>query len=389
MKKSLSNYDHFLVFIFFLSLGFGPLLHFFNPVKVLSVSLFVVFIPFLLLFFLFCKNLTKLRNKLFFLIISSMFFLILLLRNIFYDEGIIPLIIENIFALYIPMLWMLFKNFDFTSKRSNTFLLLIKLFLIIYSLNSLFYVFGLPNINLISDDTIIGSRFNGLLGGSNVTGNFISLLLVLLISTNNKLSVFQVILFGSLAFFGVLPTLSKGSYFIVLIATFYAIVRQLNKKTLKKSFLIMIFVIFLLNTSISRVFVFLISFNDRLSSQAFSSGRLERIEFAFNLFSQDLQNILIGIPIKYQTSFNDTSLSISDNSLLLISANFGIPFLIFSLLFILNQFRDIGKISMNLKFYIVIIIFVLLINNAVLYFQFCVFAIAGYYFIKSRNLNIN
>jgi len=299
-----------------------------------------------------------------------------------------PLIIKNIFVLYIPMTLMIFKHFDFTPKRSNAFLLIIKLFLIIYSLNSLFYIFGLPNINFLSDDDIIGSRFNGILGGANVTANFIAILFVLLISQKNKLSIFQVIFFGSLAFIGVLPTLSKGSIFIVLLAIVYGTFRQLKRKKLQTSLLITIFVIFLYNSSLGLVVNFLISFNERLTGPKLSSGRLERIEFAYKLFLQDFQNIFIGIPSVNQTSYYDTTLSISDNSLLLISANFGIPFLILFYLFIRIAMRNREKISINLKFFISIIIFSLLTNNAVLYFQFCVFAIAGYYFIKSKPLEM-
>jgi hypothetical protein len=298
------------------------------------------------------------------------------------------LIIDNIYVLYIPMALMMFKNFDFTSNRSNAFLLIIKLFLIIYSLNSLFYIFGLPNINVLSDDAIIGSRFKGILGGSNVTANFIAILFVFLISQNNKLSMLQVVFFGSLAFFGVLPTLSKGAIFIVSLATVYGTFRQFKRKKLYTSFLITIFVIFLYNSSLGRAITFLISFNERATTEDLSSGRLERIEFAYKLFSQEFQNILIGIPSINQTSYNDATLSISDNSLLLISANFGIPFLILFFLFIRIEMRNREKISMNLKFFISITIFVLLINNAVLYFQFCVFAIAGYYFIKSKPLEM-
>lgn len=388
MKTSLTYYDHSIILILFLSIGLGPIFHFFSPVQFLTVSLFIVFIPFFILFVLFIKNLAKFRNLQFFLFISFMFFFILFLRSLSYNEKTMPLIIDNIYVLYIPMALMMFKYFDFTPNRSNAFLLIIKLFLIIYSLNSLFYIFGLPNINVLSDDAIIGSRFKGILGGSNVTANFIAILFAFLISQNNKLSMLQLFFFGSLAFFGVLPTLSKGAIFIVLLATVYGTFRQFKRKKLHTSFLITIFVVFLYISSLGRAITFLISFNERTTGEDLSSGRFKRIEFSYKLFSQDFQNTLIGIPSINQTSYYDATLSISDNSLLLISANFGIPFLILFFLFIRIEMRNREKISMNLKFFISIIIFVLLINNAVLYFQFCVFAIAGYYFIKSKPLEM-
>jgi len=286
------------------------------------------------------------------------------------------------------MTLMLFKHFDFTPKRSNAFLLIIKLFLIINSLNSLFYILGLPNISFISDDSIIGSRFTGILGGANVTASFIAILFVLLTSQNNKLSIFQVIFFGSFAFIGVLPSLSKSSIFIVLLAIVYGTYRQFLRKKVLTPLLITIFVIFLYNSSLGVFIDYFISFNERLSGSNLSSGRLDRIELAYNLFLQEFHYNIIGIPSVNQTSSYDSDLSISDNSLLLISANFGIPFLILYFLYIRTVMRNREKISKNLKFLSLIIIFVLLINNGVLYFQFCTFAIAGYYFIKSKPLEI-
>ena len=387
-NTSLSFYDHTIILILLLSLGLGPIFHFFFPVQFLTVSLFIVFTPFLLLFVLFIKNIAKFRSRLFFLFVLFLFLFILLLRYLFYDEKFLTLIIKNIFVLYIPMTLMLFKHFDFTPKRSNAFLLIIKLFLIINSLNSLFYILGLPNISFIPDDYIIGSRFTGILGGANVTASFIAILFVLLISQNNKLSIFQVIFFGSLAFIGVLPTLSKASIFIILLAIVYGTYRQLLRNKLQSLLLITILVIFLYNSSLGVFIDYFISFNERLNSSNLSSGRLDRIEFAYNLFLQEFHYYFIGIPYLNQTSSYDSTLSISDNSLLLISANFGIPFLILYFLFIRTVMRNREKISKNLKFLSLIIIFVLLINNGVLYFQFCVFAIAGYYFIKSKPLEI-
>lgn len=383
-NTSLTFYDHTIILIILLSLGLGPILHFFSPIQFLSVSLFIVFIPFLLLFGLFIKNIAKFRSLQFFLFVILLFLFILLLRSLFYNEKVLPLIINNMFVLYIPITLMLFKHFDFTPKRSNAFLLIIKLFLIMYSLNSLFYMFGLPNISFTPDDAVIDSRFTGILGGANVTASFIAILFVLLISQNNKLSIFQVIFFGSLAFIGVLPTFSRASIFIVLLAIFYGIYRQFVIKKFQVLLLTTIFVIFLISNSWGVLVNYLNNFNERLTGSSLSSGRLDRIEFAYNLFLQDFHHIFIGIPSVSQTLNYDTTLNISDNSLLLISSNFGIPFLILFFLLIRIVIRNREKISKNLRFLTLITIFLLVINNTVLYFQFCIFVIAGYYFIKSK-----
>ena len=385
-NSSYSDFDNTLIGIFLLIVGLGPGLHYFMPTEVFGFSLLTTLIPFCLLTFLYLKNINKFNDKLFLLFILGILILVLFVRTLIYQENYLTLISSSAYIFYIPFLFSLFKKFEFTIVRRKSFLFIVLVVFLIHSINSIFYLINLPfieNVDKLSDDYVPFSRFTGILGGSNVQANFLAILFCLLVYSDENMGFIKTTILGIISIVCITPTLSRGAVLIVLLNMFYLIIRIFRRQTILAkcvlTFLLILNISLIDNVQFESFYGSIEIFQERFEAEDISGGRLDRLTFAYDKIRENFSAIVFGIPKVGQTKSDE--LNISDNSGTLVLANTGFIFSILFFYYIFFNFNFKYISASHGWVYVVSLALTVFVNNAFLHFQWCVFAIFGYYLI--------
>ena len=196
----------------------------------------------------------------------------------------------------------------------------------------------------------------------------------------------KIFFFAVLALLGILPTMSRGGLLIVLLAVFNKYYYLLEKASIKVKLVLCLCIGLSINVTINHsneaISIFFESYLERAEADDLSSGRIERLTFTYDRITENIAGIFIGIPKMRQTE--SVELNISDNSGTLVLANTGLLLFVMFFGYIINNFNRKLISSSNASVYIIALIITAFTNNAFLYFQWCTFAISGYYLIVSN-----
>jgi hypothetical protein len=389
LKRAYSSFDYGLIISLLLLVGLGPAIHYFIPIKVLEFSFFSTLLPFILLSFLYLKNVNLFGDKSFLLFIFSILFLVLLVRLVLYGENFLQLIKSTSYFLYITILFSIFKKYEFTAERRKNILHVVTALFLFHSLNSIFFLLGLPHIAVVdelSDDYVAFSRFTGIFGGANVQANFNAILFIILLHGSKKQGVLTITFFAVLAILGIVPTVSRGGLLLVLLNLFIKYYQMLAKASFYIKLVFGLSVVLYITTTVNHpnetTSIFSASYLERLDDEDFAGSRIERLTFTFDRITENNAGIFIGIPKIRQTESKE--LNISDNSGTLVLANTGLVFFMMFFGYIINNFKRKHISSSNVFVFIISLMITTFTNNAFLYFQWCIFAICGYYLIVSN-----
>ncbi len=366
---------------------FGPVFSYLLPIKMLGKDLFITVIPFLYSFYLALFSLNKNEWKSIFILV--IYVICNLVRFFLYNEVFFDNVISNSFIIYIIFFILIFRNYQ---SSLNLFSILSKviLFSLIFNfINTILFVTGLPCFdfkNELSDDFVMGSRFGGILGGSNVQAHFIAILHLFYLSINRNIGVTKLSVISIISFISVLPTLSRGALAIILFIYFYNILSK---------FYYIGNIIFLIGLAIllTWLYNFLVyegsfieifqSLSGRLEVDDHFGTRTEKNIFALERSFESINSFFWGIPVHRQS---DGVLNISDNSFTLIISKFGYPFSLIFIVYLISYF----KINRKSFVFLVVIFFVSFTNNSFLYFQWClvVIIIQKYFSFLSNSVSI-
>lgn len=374
---SLKVINRALIYLYIFMIGFGPILNYFFPINILGKSMFMTFVPFLVLFIIYFTNFNILNDKLF---LSLNFFLLFVasIRALIFSESFFLLLTANLHFYYVIFLLNIFTNMGFKGDRYMSILLSLMLFF--HLGNNVSHFLGFNSFNFedqSNEDFVENSRFAGMMGGANVNAHFI--VIMVFISVNYIFKKWNFIKIGILVLglIAVLTTLSKGGiigYILVLVSLILGLFKS------KQS------IIYLL---MSVCFIFIIksyfqfwqidAFYDlftRFMVDDLSNGRSERISLYYELVKSDFTRILIGIPDS--SVFVDKKLNISDNSLLLVLSKNGALVAIIYFIYIARYIRFDSKFPILSLIFLILFYLTILTNNAVLYFQWISIAILSY-----------
>jgi len=387
--KAYSSFDYRLINLLLLLVGLGPAINYFIPIQVIGYSLFSTLLPFTLLSFIYLKNIELFGDKSFILLFFCCLSLVFLGRAVLYSENIVQIIAGGSYFIYIPLLFSIFRKYEFNVERRNNISSVFTLIFLVHSLNAVFFLLGFPHVAVedeLSDDFVPFSRFTGILGGANVQANFTATLFMVWLHSNKNLGFFKITFFAVLALFGIFPTVSRGGLLIVFLAVLTKYYYLLVKASKKVQLIVGLCFVLLISTfynSTSETIGFLFqSYLNRATDEDFSGGRFERITFTFDRLNENIYSYFIGIPKIRQTK--SLELNISDNSGTLVLANAGL--LCFGIFFyyIVNNFNIKRIFYSSASVYILALLITTFTNNAFLHFQWCTFAIIGYYLIVSN-----
>lgn len=361
-------------------------LDFFLPIKFFGLSFFSTILPFLSTLFIWLKATIhdsknkRLTNILFLLC----FFCIITLRVLIYQESLF-----ESFRLFLPVLNLLFflsvlGSIDFTASQKNRISLFLIYLFLFHTGNSLLYIFGLPAINyenVDAEDYVAFSRFSGIMGGSNVQGSIIVFLLLsyFVIKTPNRMSVFLMLML--LSIFGVLPTLSRLSFFGLIYVFAYYLIKYYTSNFIQKfTTIILSAIISILLISWGEKLIFFNQIIERFLTGDYSSGRGSKNSFFHEIFWQQ-EYFLLGIPHKLQDLGVSTK-NISDNSFYYILSNHGLIGMSLILFIFIFYFK---RIVLRRSFFVMLLtVLFLWFNNSILWSFWLYLSILVIYIIDSN-----
>jgi hypothetical protein len=374
-------------------LSFAAVFHKLAPLMFGGVSLFLIIIPYLLMFLIFFNNINKISIYDFeFLGILLLFAIsILFIRTLVYSESFIKSFSGDIYIFFIPISFLIFKNLYVSSRKLNLIRQIILIIILFNFLNSVLYILGLNFFETQFEDSenyIAFSRFSGLFGAPNLSSNALVLLTIIYLLTTNKFKVVRTLLLSFIFFIAVLPNLSRGPLliFTIFLAIFFLLNIKLNFLNLFLIFISFFILIYFLSYLInnSEFGLFFNSLLDRVEELDGKYGRLDRLTLTFKLLYENIISLVIGI--KGSSQIINEDFSISDNSLTLFLANFGLPFTLF-FVFLIIRYINYFTISKNKKIlYTLVIVSIGIFNNAVLWTVWSLYVIFGYKLLSISNL---
>ncbi len=368
-------------------LSFAAVFHKLEPIIIGGASLFLIIIPYVLMFFVFLNNLGKIstREVQLLIVIILLAFLIMFIRTILYDE-ILSKSVSSVYVIFIPTMFLILKN---TYIPLSKYSLIRRVILIVIGfnfLNSLLYLMGLEFFETKFEDSdkyIAFSRFSGLFGSPNISSNIVLLMTILYVLTAEKLKESSALIMSIIFFITVLPNLSRGPIFIYIIFLIIYVIKVLKIKFnfVNVSFLILsllgvLFFLsyFLENSEVDNVYN---SFLNRTEEELDGKyGRMDRFYLAIKLIFEDFNAMLIGIQSSKQTV--SEVFSISDNSLTLVLSNFGIPFTVLFVYFITKNINFYKIVKSKKQVFTQAVVMMGVFNNAVLWTAWPFFVILGY-----------
>ena len=373
-----------LIQLLFIIILFGPIFSYLLPVDILGISLFNVFFPLLLIVIILSYNI-KLNIYIKFLIFFIISYLVILfLRYFIYGESFLQATINNFYAIYFLLLFILFRNNPLTTNTIKFISKIIFISLIFNFVNTIFFLLDLPNINAVnelSEDFIENSRFVGIMGGANVQANFVVIQLFLFISINKHRSILFRIIIIFCTLIAILPTLSRGGilFWLICLITLFT---QLQIKYLL--LFILSIIILLAQTNIIQYFNILDgvfdSLNNRMLNDDISNGRIDLFNLFIDRMLENGNTFIIGIEQTKQ--FGQFGISFSDNSFILLISNLGfclVIFFIFYIIFFLSQLKLYGA---EYKLYLIGTFFIFTTNNTLLHLHWSYLSVFGFYLLN-------
>jgi hypothetical protein len=285
---------------------------------------------------------------------------------------------------------MLFTSLKI-SEKNRRFLYYLFLSILIFNFAiALLYILGLPTIQIAdtnSPNYIEFGRFTGIMGGANVQGNFISLIFMILALGTFNLKLYKIFFLFILSLIAVIPTLSKNSIFTIIFIFIYSVYEHFITSNLSAKIILILAIFLVINLfmfwlDLSVFEIYFNSFLARINIEDISGSRLEKLDFAFANLLSSSDHVIFGIPGKLQ---ENSFLSISDNTLTLLLAGFGIPFTLFFSFFIIELIKNKIMLDKKIIIYSLIISVVLLTNNAILWLPWISYSILGYCLLKTEN----
>jgi hypothetical protein len=391
-KKELVFGQNLLV-ILFLYFGIAAIFDYFLAINILGLSLFVTVITYLVVFFVFIKNVKIIdENQInLYQIIVILLLGIVVARTFLYGENFISLMGANRFIIFVPLVLMLCNKINFEKESDKMIRYSLLGILLIHTLNSVFYFFGLPSIehvDILADDYVEFSRFGGIMGGANVQAVFTSTIYMILILSNLRMSVAKSLVLTLVAIIAVVPTLSRGGMLVIVLTLMYFFYIKFKKGTFFDVIGILfgvLAVIAIASTQIdfSNLEVVYTSFFNRFDQDDLSSGRGDRLVYFWQIINEGFVPYLIGVPTSVQETATN---SISDNVFTLLPVDLGLLFTIIFLLFILTlNSKDNTKRQGNIYCFLVIIFIISFTNNSIIWTAWTYYAIFGFFYLKFKN----
>lgn len=388
-KTFIKGFDKNILFAVMIMLSFAAVFHKLNPINLFGASLFYIIVPYFLMVFIFIKNVQKMRISdiapVFFILFSAL--IIILLRSIVYSENLTDLINGSIYILFIPVTFLVFNNLYLSKSDLILFRTILLVIILINLLNSLLYSSGNVFFETMFEDSefyIADSRFSGLYGGSNLSSSALLILTLIYLFTVNKFKVLQTLVISILFFVTVLPNLSRGPIFIFVISLFLYLIYNI-KYSVKNIFYVIFFILMLISIGAylksSSIFENNIgSFSERTQVLDGENGRFDRLILTFNLLYENGITFFIGIKGENQTK--SEFLNISDNSVTLLLANFGIIFTTLFLGLIAKFIKMYKTLEKNKIIFTIAVVGIGVINNSVLWTAWVFYVILGYKLIS-------
>ena len=371
-------------------MAFAPIIDRMTSFKFAGFSFFVTAFPAFIFAFLYLKNF-KLFKKSHHLLLAfnlAFFLLIILSRYASYGEFSGKTLGSQSYIFLLPICIILFTSLKI-SERNRRFLYYLFTSILIFNFTiASLYILGLPTIQITdtnSPDYSEFGRFTGIMGGANVQGNFISLIFMILALGTFNLKLYKIFFLFIISLIAVIPTLSKNSIFGIIFIFMYTVYEHFKTSNLSAKIILILTILLVINLftfwlNLSAFDVYYKSFIARLYYSDISGVRLEKLYYAITTLTSDINHILFGIPSKFQ---QNSFISISDNSLTLLLAGFGIPFTLFFSFFIINLIKDKIIINKKIIIYAILTSVILLTNNAILWLPWISYAILGYCLLKT------
>lgn len=375
-----------------LYIGLAQILDFYFPLNILGISFFITLFPYFLLLVKYIIN-NKYNSSLLILFLISL--MILSLRSFFYNESFLEAIKKSFpFTVLFFIINYLLEKSNWMNLDSKLLEKVLVLILLIHFLNSILFFldssYAINNPDKSADNyvEIVGTRFSGIMGGPNVTGNFISIIFVFLVLFK-RVTVIKYVVYFTIAFIAILPTMSRGPFLVLILVTAFKIFLSFCRSIFKpsvliKSTLLILGVSLFIYKYIVPIFDdFIIRFFERFINSDFES-RSSRIDFFIEKLNSNTLFYFIGIPWNLQTE--SSNFSISDNSFTLVASNFGVVYFIFYVFS--YPFRRILWTNFNLKnsnllIFSVIIVIVLFNNNSLLWTSWIFIAMLGFSYLRN------
>ena len=137
-NNMIKGFDKNLIFILLILISFSAVLHKLFPIILISASLFNILIPYSIILYLFFKNIYKMSGgdivHVSIVIISA--FLIILVRSVVYDEQLYKLMQADIYILFIPIIFLIFKHLSLTKRDLIVFRNLLTIVFVINLINA-------------------------------------------------------------------------------------------------------------------------------------------------------------------------------------------------------------------------------------------------------------
>lgn len=395
MKQNSSlikDFDFYILILQLIFLSFGAVFHKFAPVMFYGVSIFLIVIPYLLMFYIFLKNYNKISiyDLEFLGVLLFCAILLIFLRSMVYKESFIKSFSGDIYILFIPITFLIYKNLSISLMKFKLIRKFVLIVILCNCLNSILYILGLSYFETQFEDSesyILFSRFSGLFGGPNISSNAVMLLTIIYLLTADKFNVAAILLLSFIFLITVLPNLSRGplliyTLFLVSFIIFNFKNNVINIFLIFFSFFIFVS-IFLYLLNYSALEVFFNSLLERLEELDGKYGRLDRLILTINLLFENFLSFVIGIRGSNQTINED--FSISDNSLTLFLANLGFPLTLFLCFLIVRYINSFNILNGDKIIYTFVIITTGVFNNAVLWTVWSLYVIIGYKLLSVKN----
>jgi hypothetical protein len=353
-----------------------------------GMSFSAIILPLIIWQIIFILNFNnyKLKYKSIFIIIIYIGMINIMIRMLVYNigGGIIISYLRH-FSLYLPPFFIIiFRYTDIIFKRRM--ITVMKIVLVLQGILALFYMLGLPTINILTDDHYQRNdviRYVGIFSGSNVNSNFNALLVLIILFGDSKIQFKEKIFYVIIGFVSIAPSFSRLPFIILVFLCFIILFDFKNFTQHILKLIIMFIGIFftsycfpdiinnIFDTKILNRVVDLFLYGD-------NSNRMLKNAEAMKLISDNSLSFLIGIPA---SAWSSSSIPISDNSILMQCLRHGSLFIIIFIILGCMLLQDTFKSSLKVNFYRVCLLVTIFSNNAIMWIPWVYFSIMGYFII--------
>ena len=339
------------------------------PVQIFDVSIYLVLFI-ISIFVLFLFNFKKLSlNYLVYYFVFIIFCLIVsYFRNSYYGYGnFFKSFINGFYWYLVPIFIMLTYKVEYKSFKSVYRILFIVL--VIQSILSIFFILGLPTINLLTEEhSFVYYRYVGIMGGANVNSNFNSLIVSILILAPTKFKNKTKLLILILGIFSVIPSLSRLPLILIFGLIIY-LARDFYKKNRFNKiiffFLILALSFFIFNNN--DIFNDVAAINKIVSTVEVGSDqiRYNKYSYGISILFSNFSSTLLGPPGELQVG---RFIEFSDNSYIHMALELGIPMFLLFVIFVKYLINNSYSIkSLESKIYIIFFLITCFLNNSIVW----------------------